>query len=197
MATLKKEKDNKFYNKNIKKMIDAENKYEDLYRKAIELISCDIEYNPRILDVGCGIGSFVKYLKECDYKRYVGIDFAEDLLSYAKEKYPEYKFTNGNLTSDKSLNSYLKRFNYFVSFEVLEHIEDDLKVVAALPLDSIFIFSVPSVNSPGHIRKFSGFDEVTERYGELLDFNNEERYDIIKKGKPHHHMFLFKSRRKR
>src|SRR3989338_1455627 len=80
------------------------NKYGDSYKtgqwghdsqkfRFEELIKIGDLNNKKILDFGCGIGDFVKFLEEkkitCDY---VGVDFVPELISFASKKYPNKKF---------------------------------------------------------------------------------------------------------
>jgi len=181
-----------FYNEKLDKMIASENKYDILYSTAIKLIPFD--ENPKILDIGCGMGSFAKYISKHGYKNYEGIDFADDLLNFARKRFPELIFNKGNLTNDDVLETF-KKFSLFVSFEVLEHIKEDLKIVEAIPPGSIFIFSVPNIKGHGHVRYFLSLKEVIRRFQHLLIFD-ENKFDLIKEGKPHHHLFLFKTVRR-
>lgn len=181
-----------FYNDNLDKMVASEHKYDLLYSTAIKLIPFD--KNPKILDIGCGMGSFAKYIHDKGYKNYEGIDFADSLLKFARKRFPEFTFNKGNLTSDETLNTF-KNYSMFVSFEVLEHIKDDLKIVEAIPTGSIFIFSVPNIKGHGHVRYFLSMKEVIKRFQHLLIFD-KTKFDLTKEGKPHHHLFLFKTMRK-
>jgi len=188
-----KERPENFYNERLSKMVESEGKYASLYLSAIKIIPFD--ENPMILDIGCGAGSFTKYIFEKGYKNYKGIDFAEDLLNFARKRFPTFKFIKGNLTDENVLKKF-KDFSLFVSFEVLEHIIEDLKIVEAIPSGKIFIFSVPNIPDNVHVRWFSNLKEVVKRYQHLLIFDKTNMFDLIKEGKPHHHLFLFKTVRK-
>lgn len=50
----------------------------------------------KILDVGCGAGQWFEFFKEKKVK-YFGVDFSENLIKIAKERYPEAKFEVANL----------------------------------------------------------------------------------------------------
>jgi len=186
------EKSEKFYNSNLLAMEKSEYRYQELYETAIKLIP--FNKNPKILDIGCGIGSFANYIHNINYTNYVGIDFADDLLNHARNRFPELKFKKGNFLDSKTLDKF-KKFDLFVSFEVLEHIREDLKLVSAIPSKRIFIFSVPNITGHGHVRYFLNIQSVIDRYKDLLIFD-ENSFDITKLGKPHHHLFLFKTVRK-
>ncbi len=57
--------------------------------------------NQKILDYGCGMGDFYKFLKRrgVDVK-YTGVDINENFINVAKKKYPECKFMVMNIDED-------------------------------------------------------------------------------------------------
>lgn len=187
------EKQSKYYDKNILDMEKSEHRYEELYKTALNmlnknLVSCD----ESIIDIGCGIGAFAKYLKEIEFKKYIGIDFSIKSIERAQNRFPEYKFVCGNLNKDKIIKKILNKGKIFVCFEVLEHIEKDKELIKCIPNNSLFVFSVPNISGHGHVRWFENLDQVIERYKDVLLFTNEKD-EMIKKDKPHHKLFLFKT----
>jgi SAM-dependent methyltransferase len=62
--------------------------------------------NQKILDYGCGMGDFYKFLKRrgLDVK-YTGVDINENFINVAKKKYPECSFRVMNVDED-SLEGY-------------------------------------------------------------------------------------------
>ena len=91
-----------------KKDINESNNYEKIYDEVwergldkgisgygdLELskkffqISNDKKNGSTILDIGCGIGSFVNYLYENGYRNSKGIDISRHAINYGKEKFP-------------------------------------------------------------------------------------------------------------
>ncbi len=57
------------------------------------------------------------------------------------------------------------RYDAVVCTEVLEHIGDDVAVVAQFPEGVVCICTVPSVQDPGHVRWFVSSSEAKQRYG--------------------------------
>ena len=187
------EQPSKYYDKNISDMEKSEHRYEELYVTACKILTRNkIQLDEQIIDIGCGIGSFAKYLKEFGFKNYIGIDFSEKAISRAKERFPEYTFICGNLVTDKIPKKIIRKGKNFVCFEVLEHIEDDKEIIKTIPKNSLFIFSVPNISGHGHVRWFENQEQVVDRYKDVLHFS-EEKFQMIKKDKPHHKLFLFKS----
>lgn len=190
------EKSSKYYDKNILDMEKSEHRYEELYINACRILTdSKINIDEPIIDLGCGIGSFAKFLKTLNYKKYIGIDFSEKSIIKAKERFPDYEFICGNLKiilTDKICKKMMKNGKVFVCFEVLEHIENDKEIIKLLPDNSLLIFSVPNISGHGHVRWFNNMQEVEDRYKDVLIFT-EEKIEITKKGKPHHKLFLFKT----
>jgi len=72
----------------------------------------------RILDSGCANGRLYEALKDKDID-YFGIDFSEDLIAIAKEKYPEAKFLVSNTLNLPFPENF---FDKVYSISVLHHI---------------------------------------------------------------------------
>lgn len=82
----------------------------------------------RVLDLACGVGYGSEILlKQNPYiKEYVGIDFCEKSIKYAKSNYNLIKanYYVGNAL-DTNLHEKLGVFDTIVSFETIEHFEGD------------------------------------------------------------------------
>lgn len=81
--------------------------------------------NPRILDIGCGIGRWAENLiNQFDY--YAGVDFSEGFIDYASKKFSDNEnikfYNNSILNLDKEiLNS---KFNFIICTGVLMYVND-------------------------------------------------------------------------
>lgn len=60
---------------------------------------------PDVVDVGCGNGDFLYYMKAQLHKKtsLYGIDYSEELLGLAKDKNPDVSFFKGNIYSGEGL----------------------------------------------------------------------------------------------
>lgn len=79
------------------------------------------EYIPKdgtILDIGCGNGRLIKFIKPY-IKSYTGIDLSEGLLEEAKKQYPEYEFKQGNILDNFQE---LEQYTTIFGIAVLNHI---------------------------------------------------------------------------
>ncbi|GAA4066580.1 class I SAM-dependent methyltransferase [Amphibacillus indicireducens] len=83
----------------------------------------------KVLDFACGSGYgthlIVKSAKK-QVEQVVGIDFDRDAIAYAKNRYyhPASEFIQGDVT-DPNLPSKLGQFDCIMSFETIEHIDDE------------------------------------------------------------------------
>lgn len=81
--------------------------------------------NPRILDIGCGIGRWAENLiNQFDY--YTGVDFSEGFIDYASKKFSDnknVKFCNNSILEldDTILSS---NFNFIICTGVLMYVND-------------------------------------------------------------------------
>ncbi|RXJ01769.1 class I SAM-dependent methyltransferase [Anaerobacillus alkaliphilus] len=83
----------------------------------------------RVLDIACGTGygsQMVAKVKKKEITEMIGVDIDEDTLKYAKANYyhPSLKFEQGDVM-DPSLPEKLGSFDVIMSFETIEHVEDD------------------------------------------------------------------------
>lgn len=72
------------------------------YKKVLELLNDDLRLveNPSILDVGCGYGGLLEFIKETSVSvRYTGIDLVESMIDTGKKNHPESTFILGDFMS--------------------------------------------------------------------------------------------------
>lgn len=139
----------------------------------------------RVLDIACGVGYGADILleeiedKKIDY--YLGIDLCEKSVAYAREMYGFQKtqFEQGDAL-DQSLVHRYGKFDTILSFETIEHIEEDKEYVQNLTrmLDKkgTLIISTPfgkgrdiPCASPYHVRQY-----LEEEFVDLLESNGLE-----------------------
>ncbi len=76
-----------------------------------------------VLDFGCGYGTLISYVKKKYNKEILGYDINENATAILKEK---------NIKYINSLNEINEGFDTIISSNVLEHIEDDQKILDEL-----------------------------------------------------------------
>lgn len=120
-----------------------------------------------VLDLGCGPGQFAEFIAaELPAIDYAGVDFSAVAVSRARQRCPQYLFEKRELPIAEFAS--LPPFDAVVCTEVLEHVERDREILAALPAETFVVASVPNFDSFGHVRYFRSEAEVRERYGPLL-----------------------------
>ncbi|NQT46853.1 MAG: class I SAM-dependent methyltransferase [Candidatus Omnitrophica bacterium] len=105
------------------------------YKKRIDILNKNIDLgsNKKILDIGCGDGTFLKYLKEMHPKlSCFGVDISPTQLQVAKYKNDDAKFC---VAKAESLPFADKQFDIVIFNSVLHHVNEvELSIKNALRL---------------------------------------------------------------
>ena len=99
-----------------------------------------------ILDIGCGYGEFLSYMKKQKLDCY-GLELSEDAIDYIKKFKKGIKIKQFNIT--KGLDGYgKKKFDIISLLSVLEHSQDPIKLLKSinkiLNKNGILIIDVPN-----------------------------------------------------
>ena len=149
--------------------------------------------NPKILDIGCGIGRWAENLIN-QFDSYTGVDFSEGFINFASEKFANYSnikfYNNSILNLDKEiLNS---KFNFIICTGVLMYINDSnifdiLKAFRRVTPEYVYIQeSISLMDARLTLNKFESKDLQTnynaiyrtkQEYEEYFKTNG---FDIIK-----------------
>lgn len=145
--------------------------YDSLYGKILP-----DDRNAAILDVGCGTGHFLYYLKKRGHKNFLGIDISPQQVEFCKK----------NLSVNVELAdaiSFLKgkegKYTVVVAHDVLEHVpKEDVftfleLIYGALKREGIFIIRVPNMSNPFSLD--SRYRDFTHETG----FTEKSLYQIL------------------
>ncbi|MCO5229984.1 MAG: class I SAM-dependent methyltransferase [Chitinophagales bacterium] len=114
-----------------------------------------------LLEVGCGEGRGVEILSPL-VKSYTAIDKINEIAASLKEKYADIVFLNMHIPPFEGVPD--NAFDTIVSFQVIEHIENDLKYLQeihrVLKSGGTAVITTPNINwtltrNPWHIREYT------------------------------------------
>jgi SAM-dependent methyltransferase len=99
----------------------------------------------RVLEVGCGSGYVLRALKQvCAGGTVIGMDLFEDGLRNARARLPNTALVRGDILQPP----FSARFQLIGLFDVLEHLDDDMRVLRAirelLTEDGVLMVTVPA-----------------------------------------------------
>ena len=159
-------------------------KYMPLYLLTMEMLKAETKPGDRIIELGSGTGTMAGVLHKNGWKNYLGIDFSPHMVKRAGELVPNQLFLQSDL-KDPELERLYAGCKYFICLEVLEHIEDDFKVLSYVPKGSTIIFSLPSNDAKAHVRRFKTVEGVYARYSDKIDilthrFVRKRRWHLCK-----------------
>ena len=123
------------------------------------------KYIESVLDIGCGMGHFASLMQDRHPKiHYHGIDFSEYAVEYCQDLIDENMFTLSDAVNDPISPAY----EAYVLQEMLEHVEEDLKVIGKIPNGKLVIFTLPTFDSNGHVRWYPTMESILERFAHLF-----------------------------
>lgn len=155
-------------------MNSANSVYLPVWDKVAELLKKNQVQS--VLDIGCGPGQFAEYiLKELPNLNYQGLDYSEKAINAARLRCPNANFDIKDLMQENTL---IYSADVFVILEVLEHIEKDIELLSKIPENQKVIFSVPNIDSFGHVRFFKNSESVFDRYNEYFSNLRIQRVEL-------------------
>lgn len=108
--------------------------------------------NKSVLDIACGSGYGSLLLAKSGARQVVGVDISLSVIRFARKKYSHQKVRY--MVSDILKFQSEKKFDVIISFETIEHVKEDLKVLkkiySLLSNGGIIILSTPNrvITSP-------------------------------------------------
>lgn len=122
--------------------MDETIRHKSSYRFFEAVIYGDRPTNPRILDLGCGVGHGAKTLSRIPGASIFAVDASEDAIEYAKAHYSADNIEYVAAKADEYLQLGLT-FDYVVSRHALEHIPNGLELATRFNYSRRLIVNVP------------------------------------------------------
>lgn len=126
-----------------------------------------------MLDLGCGPASLIEFLPEG--ASYLGIDFSHAAINTARAR--EAPALIMKLPGDLARVCTEYRPTVVTACEFLEHIEDDIGCLEAIPRSTLVIMTLPKFDYESHVRHFPTLDSAHTRYDKLLDLGETEEFE--------------------
>jgi len=128
----------------------------------------------RVLEVGCGTGPLAHMLMQSMSVGYRGFDFSPVAVEKARRRTGRHdEFFVGDATAAATYKG--MPYDAIVCTEVLEHIESDLLAISHWAPGTMCVCSVPNYDADTHVRHFRSVDEVTRRYGGLIEIESVDK----------------------
>ena len=109
----------------------------------LNLANVDLE-NKEVHDLGCGTGWFTDWARSIYHADVVGVDYADQRVLKAERHYPLSRYVCDDvyqyveeLPDNKSPNT------FFTAWDVLEHLEDPLRLITACRQRGTLIATIP------------------------------------------------------
>ncbi|MBI2333905.1 MAG: class I SAM-dependent methyltransferase [Chloroflexi bacterium] len=100
--------------------------------------------NPRILDIGCGTGFNISYLKQAGHERVDGVDISRDALAYCQSR----QLDDIMLSSAESLPIHNSTYDVVLALDIIEHLPNDRQALSeihrVLKTNGTFVIFVPA-----------------------------------------------------
>ena len=152
------------------------------YRNIISILETLMINKNNILDIGCGAGTIDFYLANKCHE-VLGIDISKNAIRACNESKEKLNLGRNinfiRLNFPKKIPN--KVFDFVICSEVLEHLENDEKVIktisSLLRKGGKLLFSVPSKNAP--IYKIGLLQNYDKRVGHLRRYTAEELLNLI------------------
>jgi SAM-dependent methyltransferase len=140
----------------------------DLLREAVQTYHVELD---NILDVGCGVGHVLEVLQDLGAKG-IGLDLNKTLISWLKNKLPNYSFIHEDFRDFYPWSSY----SLITMMAVLEHVKEDRKFLRKA-FDLLRPGGYLIIVVPAHSKQYCKHDVL---YGHFRRYDKEKLKWLLK-----------------
>lgn len=128
-----------------------------------------------VLDLGCGNGHIASRLVP-RVSKYRGVDFSAIAIDKAYSRLSTFPGDWKVITGDINYSGFYSpgEFTHVLAVEVLEHVEDDLKIVSMISSGVRVVFTLPEFLCEGHVRRYPSKEFINKRFSNLVRFDRIE-----------------------
>lgn len=98
--------------------------------RALRKLNLDVSGNS-LIDIGVGSGAWVPFWQKCGISKLVGLDITASSTRILKNKYPEFEFIEGDISSALPFKKNIT-FDIATAFDILFHITNDIFFAKAI-----------------------------------------------------------------
>jgi len=140
-----------------------------------------------LLEIGCGEGRGIEELSDV-CTRYVALDKITETVEHLSKQYKNVEFINATIPPISQIED--NSFDTIVSFQVIEHIKDDLLFLQEIhrilkPGGSAYI-TTPNIKmtlsrNPWHIREYTadGLEQLAKKVFNVVEMNGVAGDDVV------------------
>lgn len=159
----------------------SESNYMGVWQYIVDYLkSNDVMEAYSILEVGCGVGQLAQFLSDSGLLKYTGFDFSDVGIKKAIERnINNFRFIVDDVYTTRLFSDCDRcEYNLILITEVLEHLKNDMGILARIPKGMKIIGTVPNYDSKTRVRYFKSIDEIKSRYGGELNFERIEAFNL-------------------
>lgn len=139
--------------------------YKSPYYKMWNLILPHL--HGKIIDLGCGPGQFLDMCAANGFEDYTGYDISQVAIDKCNEIITHRNYESRVKKVNLLETDAIEYGSVYVMSEILEHIEDDHKILSLIPTGSKVIITLPNFLGGSHVRKFETRHDISERFTEI------------------------------
>lgn len=130
-----------------------------------------------ILDIGCGMGQFIKYLREKGYINVIGIEIGQEAVDYCKKNNIENINKIDNI--NEFINNNVNKFDLIILKSVIAHFKREDVILNLQLIRNALKDGGAIIVETFNMSVFTGVFALYDDYTHKLGFNEESLYQVL------------------